>query len=121
MSKAAKEANNIMTIGGNLMAKESTKSRLDRHYDLYDEAIGFGRTFEEHIKVLEAEVNYDRQRERQFFAARAKMRDGYGNDIDPENVDFETIRQDLGLPRGHEATLLIKSEVKKLLAVQKQD
>jgi len=96
------------------MAKESTKTKLDRFYDLNDEAAGLGRTVEEHVKMLEAEVAYERERELKFFSARAKLRDGYSKDLDLDNVDVEQVREDLGIPRGHEGTLLIKSEVKRL-------
>jgi hypothetical protein len=103
------------------MAKESVKTKLDRFYDLHDEAAGMGRTIEEHVKMLEVQVAYDRERELKFHSARAKLRDGYSEQIDLDNVDVEKIREDLGIPRGHEGVVVIKSEVKKLLTLRKQE
>lgn len=97
---------------------ESTKSKLDRYYDFADEATGMGRTVDEHVKALEAETNYQRSRELKFHSARVKIRDGYGETLDLDNVDVEKVREDLDIPRGHQGTTVIKSEVKKLITAR---
>jgi hypothetical protein len=105
------------------MAKVDTKTELDHYLDLEAKATSLGRTIEEHVATLKAEVAYQRERDLKFFAARTKLRDGYSENLDLDNVDIDQVRDDLGIPAGYEGTQMIKSEVRRLkqITAQKAD
>jgi hypothetical protein len=102
------------------MAKESIQTELDRLYDLKDRAAGMGLSMDDYQEWLEKRVKYERERDLKFFAARSEIRDGYSERLDLDNVDIEKVREDLGIPRGHEGTTFIKSEVKRLKQITHQ-
>ena len=102
------------------MAKLDDKTKLEYFFDFEDEAAALGRTVEEHKKMLIAKVAYERERELKFFSARAALRDGYASQIDLDNVDLEKVREDLGVPHGHEGMALLKREVKRLQQITHQ-